>query len=395
LIRATSLRVAFLTHSYPRFSGDAAGSFLLTLAQALVAHDVLVDVLAPAAQGLAAHEVLDGVPVHRFRYAPRSWETLAYTGTMAETVAGSLTGKAALLGYIYAQARTTRALVQRLSIDVVHAHWWFPAGLAATVRARRGRPLVVTMHGSDVRLAARKSWAHPLFRRVMRRAASTTTVSTWLADQARAMAPEARPIVAPMPVNTALFEPGPRDKRAANELLFVGRINEQKGLRVLLEALARARSEARLHVVGDGPDVNPLREYAATLGIAPRLTWHGTLPREKLVPLYQRASAVVVPSVDEGLGLVAVEAQLCETPVVAFASAGLLDVIKHGDTGVLVPAKDVASLAASIDSVLADGALQRSLGIAGRRQALATFSPDAVAAGHAALYRRLVPHAAP
>lgn len=355
---------------------------------------MLVDVLAPAAQGLAAHEVLDGVPVHRFRYAPRSWETLAYTGTMAETVSASLIGKAALAGYIYAQARATRALVQQLRIDVVHAHWWFPAGLAATTRARRGRPLVVTMHGSDVRLATRKTWAHPLLRHVLRRAASATTVSTWLAEQARRMAPESQPIVAPMPVNTALFEPGPRDLRAAGELLFVGRINEQKGLRLLLDALARARGPVRLHIVGDGPDVNPLHEYAATLGIAQRLTWHGALPRAQLVPLYQRASAVVVPSVDEGLGLVAVEAQLCETPVIAFASAGLLDVITHGDSGVLVPAKDVAALAATIDAVVADSGLRRSLGLAGRRQALARFSPDAVAAGYATLYRRVTSHAA-
>lgn len=392
-IQHTPLRVVFLTHSYPRTSGDAAGSFLLTLAQALLAQQVHVDVLAPAAAGLAAYEVLDGVPVHRFRYAPRSWETLAYTGTMAETVSASLSGKIALAGYLYAQSRATRRLVQRVAADVVHAHWWFPAGLAATRRACRNRPLVVTMHGSDVRLALRRASAHPLFRRVMRRAAAVTTVSSWLADHVRHMSPTTEPTVSPMPVDTALFEPGPAAARAAGELLFVGRLNEQKGLAFLLDALRSVRSAVRLHVVGDGPDAAALRERAGQLGLAQRVTWHGALPRASLVQLYRGASAVVVPSLDEGLGLVAVEAQLCETPVVAFASAGLLDVLSE-DGGVLVRPQDVAALAAAIDRVLTNPELARSLGSAGRRRALARFAPDAVASRYAALYRQVARDAA-
>ncbi|MGH7713215.1 MAG: glycosyltransferase, partial [Gemmatimonadaceae bacterium] len=195
--------MVFLTHSYPRFSGDAAGSFLLTLAQALASHDVLVDVIAPASAGLAAYSVLDGVPVHRFRYAPRSWETLAYTGTMAETVAGTFAGKLALAGYLVAEGRATRRLVRRLDAALVHAHWWFPAGLGVSApRRRQGLPLLITMHGSDVRLAASRRWAHAPFRRVMRSATAVTVVSSWLARQANAMASAVEPIVSPMPVNT-------------------------------------------------------------------------------------------------------------------------------------------------------------------------------------------------
>jgi glycosyltransferase involved in cell wall biosynthesis len=387
--------VVFLTHSYPRFSGDAAGSFLLTLAQALAAHDVQVEVVAPAAAGLAASEVLDGIPVHRFRYAPRSWETLAYTGTMAETVAATLSGKAALAGYLWAQGGAARRLVRHLTAAVVHAHWWFPAGLVASAPRRRdGRPLVVTLHGSDVRLAARRAWAHTLFRRVVRRASAVTVVSSWLAEQARGMAPGFAPLVSPMPVPTALFTPAARGQRARDELLFVGRLNEQKGLRLLLDALALMRRRAALHVVGDGPDAVALREHAAALGVAGRVAWVGQLPRHALVALYQRAAAVVIPSLDEGLGLVAVEAQLCETPVVAFASGGLTDIVSDGESGLLTPARDVAALAAALDRVLGDVPLQLALGTTGRTRALATFSPDAVAARYAALYRRLAAHAA-
>ncbi len=329
--------------------------------------------------------------MHRFRYAPRRWETLAYAGTMAETVARSFAGKAALAGYLIAQGRAARRVVRRHDAALVHAHWWFPAGLGAR---RATRPFVVTMHGSDVRLAVDRTWAHPLFRSVLRRAGAVTVVSRWLAEQARLAVPGLKPIVSPMPVNTSLFVPPPQGHRAPDELLFVGRLNEQKGLRLLLDAFAMMRQPAQLNVVGAGPDAAVLRERAATLGVGNRVNWLGPLPQKSLVSLYQRASAVPVPSLDEGLGLVAVEAQLCETPVVGFDSGGLADVIAHGETGLLIAPGDVAALAGALDRVLTDSQLRRTLGSAGRTAAMAVFSPDAVASGYAAIYRRLAGHAA-
>jgi glycosyltransferase involved in cell wall biosynthesis len=351
--------------------------------------------VAPASAGLAATEVLDGVRVHRFRYAPRRWETLAYTGTMAETVAQSFAGKAALAGYLLAQGWAARRVVRQLAAPVVHAHWWFPAGLVATrVPLPPSRSLVVTMHGSDVRLAAQRPWAHAMFRSVLHRADVVTAVSRWLADRAHSLTPGVRPVVSPMPVNTALFAPPSRHGRERDELLFVGRLNEQKGLRLLLDALAAMQRHARLGVVGEGPDAAALRAQATTLGVADRVTWHGALEQQKLAALYQRATAVVIPALDEGLGLVAVEAQLCETPVVGFDSGGLADVIVHDESGLLVAPGDSAGLARALDRLLTDSQLAGALGTVGRVRALEVFSPDAVAGRYADMYRRLVGHAA-
>ena len=360
---------------------------MLTLAQGLRAHDILVDVVAPAAAGLEAYSVLDGIPVHRFRYAPRSWETLAYTGTMAETVAGSFRGKLAMLGYLRGQGSALQRVVKQVGASLVHAHWWFPAGLAAK------RPFVLTMHGSDVRLAAQKRWAHPLFRGVLRRATAITTVSHWLATQVQEIMPVVEPIVAPMPVNTALFASTP-SARSSDEILFVGRLNEQKGLHFLLHAVAAMRQRARLTVIGEGPNADKLRQQAAALGIGDRVSWNGNVSRDALAQLYQRATVLAMPSVNEGLGLVAVEAQLCGTPVVAFASGGATDVIVDGASGLLVPAKDVAALAAALDRVIADRDLQDSLGATGRVQARMNFGPEAVAARYATLYRTALRNAA-
>ena len=378
------MRVLFLTHSYPRTSGDAAGAFLLHLAGALKAQDVEVTVIAPAGDDLPADEVLDGIPVHRFRYAPRRFQRLAYTGQMAEEVKRSLSAKFALLGFLGSSFASGARIRREFNPSLVHAHWWFPGGLVGSwVSSLAGIPLVTTMHGTDVRLAMGNGLARSLLRRVLSQSGAVTTVSSWLAGQVKTMAPDSNPIVSPMPVATHLFTPG--GTRHARRLLFVGRLNAQKGIALLLDALAAMREPAELDVIGDGTDREALREQAARLGIGSRVHWHGALPQPRLLDFYRAATALVVPSREEGFGLVAVEAQLCETPVVAFASGGLSDTIDDGATGYLIPPGDARALASTLDLVVSsEGRFE--VGKAGRQSALARFAPDSVARRYRKLY---------
>jgi glycosyltransferase involved in cell wall biosynthesis len=215
---------------------------------------------------------------------------------------------------------------------------------------------------------------------------ATTSVSHWLAEQAHGIAPAQRvPAVAPMPAATDLFSPGPGRER--DRLLYVGRLNAQKGIELLLRALAEMRRSVRLDVIGDGADAELLRSLAASLGVADRTTWHGALPQDHLAPFYRRAAALVVPSREEGLGLVAVEAQLCETPVVAFDSGGLRDIVENQATGILVKDFESQALATAIDDLLDKPERANELGKAGRRAALRVFAPDAVARSYASIYR--------
>ncbi len=348
-------------------------------------------VLAPASKGLAPQDTIDGISVHRFRYAPVSWQTLAYTGTMAEQVSHSLRGQIALAGMLLRGTMAVRRDVTTIAPDVVHAHWWFPGGVLAT-GAPATLPIVTTLHGSDVRLARRKSWAAPLFRRVITKSAAVTAVSGWLADEARAMAPSLHAAVEPMPVNVELFTPG--GARHLSRFLFVGRLNAQKGIGVLLEALAAGTSGASLDIVGDGPDRTSLEARAAALGIGSRLAFHGPRSQEQLVSLYRAATAVIIPSEDEGLGLVAVEAHLCEAPVIAFRSGGLTDIVSDGSSGLLTPPGDVRALSAAMEGLLARTDRGATFGRAGRVAALARFTPAVVAARYRAIYDRVASRAA-
>ena len=383
------MKVLFLTHSFPRFVGDAPGSFLLRLAVALREGGTDVRVVAPAARDLAPREDISGIHVERFRYAPRSRETLAYTGNMAQDVAGSFTAKMVLSSFIGSEL--IRSAWERRSFkpDVIHAHWWFPSGVVGMALASMtARPLVTTLHGTDLRLAKQIKASRSVFKAVVRKSSAVTAVSSWLASEASALAGGIDIDVAPMPVATEKFEP--RGEHHANRFLFAGRLNRQKGLDALLRAFASMRGVAMLDVVGEGANAAELKLLASQLGVSDRVVWHGQLKQPELVKHYQSATAVVVPSIDEGLGLVAAEALLCETPVIAFRSGGLTDVIEHEKTGILVTPGETGELAQALDVVLEYPERAREMAREGRASALRNFSPDKAAARYADIYRKAV-----
>jgi len=400
--RAT--RVLFVTHNVPRFEGDAAGSFVLRLAVALQSAGATVDVIAPGAAGLDSEETLEGVRIQRVRYASDARMTLAYAGNMAEQVMASWGGKLALLGMLRAMRRAVRTQLDAAAragapYDIVHAHWWFPSALALW-RARRAGdpPLLITMHGSDVRLAQRTAPAHPVMRAVLSQAAMCTAVSGWLAETARRIVPEASIAVSPMPVDARHFTPPADPSALRSGILFVGRLNAQKGLADLFDAMGspamraddaqRDGAPTSLDVVGDGPDGEALKARAIALGLADRVRWYGALPQPALVPLYQGASVLAIPSREEGLGLVAVEAQLCGTPVVAYADGGLIDVVRPDHGGTLVTVGDTRALGEALARLLADETAARVLGMTARHDMLARFSPEAAADRYLTHYRQ-------
>ena len=376
----------FLTHSFPRYTGDAAGSFILRLASALTDADIAVRVITPSASGLASVERVGQVEVVRFRYAPRRFESLAYAGNMASQVRESWGARAALAGLLLSELAVALRHVRGFTPDLIHAHWWFPNALVGDLTRRITRtPMVTTFHGTDIRMARAYPASRGAFRGVVRRSVAVTAVSRWLADQAYDMS-GVMPIVAPMPVDTHSLTP-PRGTVRAGRLLFVGRLTVQKGVDLLLHALAGLPSEIGLDVVGDGDERARLESLAQSLGVSDRVAWHGAKPGHALAAYYRAAAAVIVPSLDEGLGLVAVEAHLCETPVVAFASGGLTDVVEDGVTGILVQQREPAILAAAVTSLLARPDRGAALGRAGREWALSRFDPAVVARRYIDIYQ--------
>ena len=385
------MKALFLTHAFPRERGDPVGSFVLRLAVLLREEGIDVSVLAPHTPGYPVIDDVEGIRVERFRYGPERMETLAYTGTMIAQVKRNPVAMAALVGMVAAGAAATAHVARRDAVDLVHAHWWFPSGFAAALAwGARGHAQVTTLHGSDISAARVAPPAASGFRYTLRHSRQVTCVSRWLADEARALAPDEDPHVAPMPVDGALFHP-PSDERARDRLLFVGKLNAQKGITPLLRALSLMHHRPELDVVvGPGSDEGPSRRLAHDLGLAGQVRWHAMMPQSKLAALYREVTALVAPMIGEGLGLIAIEAALSGLPVVAANSGGLRDVVVEGKTGFLVPPADPAALSIALDALLSREDQGAALGAAGREHALATFAPEAVARRYAEIYRHAV-----
>ncbi len=112
------MRVLFVTHNIPRFSGDVAGSFVLRLARALTDRGVTVDVIAPATNEQVGDDIVDGIRIRRVRYAADM--TIAYGGTMAEAVASSNRGRLAFVGLFRALRKAAITFVNDVDLARLH-----------------------------------------------------------------------------------------------------------------------------------------------------------------------------------------------------------------------------------------------------------------------------------
>jgi glycosyltransferase involved in cell wall biosynthesis len=185
------------------------------------------------------------------------------------------------------------------------------------------------------------------------------------------------------------IEPGLEPEPYADEaprLLCVGRLIPIKGHDVLLRAVARARRVVRdltLDIAGSGPLETELRAQAAELGLGDAVRFLGQVAS---VP-YEESAVVVVPSLGEGFGMVALEAMERGRPVVASDVGGLPEIVADGETGLVVPARDPDALAWAIAELAANLPRSAALGAAGRARALADFRQERCTDRHEELYR--------
>lgn len=367
------MRVVFLTHNYPRWPGDLSGSFLGTLAAALVRRGIEVRVVAPSDGGQGGEEEVGGVHVRRVRYASARGETLAYRGTMASAL-GAPGGWRALAGLWRALRRAAREEVAA-GADLIHAHWWVPAGLATPPDV----PMVLTTHGTDAAMLRTSRLARRLARPVFARARVVTAVSRELAGWVQNATGRhiSATHVHPMPVDTATWP----WTTGGGGTIVVSRLTPQKRINLAIETtafLASCGHDLPLTIVGDGPERDTLERQVERLGIAPFVRFAGAVPPSEVVGFLGRADVMLFPAQGEGFGLAAAEALMAGVPVVAcWDGGGLLDVVPETGAGRLTLPSAEALSDATLD-LLQDAdrlGLARLVGESWR----ARLSPDHVA----------------
>jgi glycosyltransferase involved in cell wall biosynthesis len=323
-------RVTVFTTSYPRDENDFAGRFVYDLVEKVRSRGMEVDVVRPGA--FTAFGERGGV-VESFRRRPWRAPRVLWSMRKALVTAGR-------------------------DADVVHAHWL----ASALVAPAAGKPVVLTLHGSgsagrfeDLQVMAR--WPR-VAGALLRRARIVIAVSEPLAEAARrAGAADVRWIPNGVEVPAEVGE-----EAKPPEILFVGRLSPEKGIRELVEAMRGMN----LVVAGDGP----LRS------LVPNAL--GFVSHKHVERLLGRAAVVVIPSHREGLPMVLLEAMAHGRPVVASRVGGIPSMVEDGHTGILVEPGNPAALRAAIERLLDDPDSRRRLGEAGREKVAELCSWDRV-----------------
>lgn len=266
------------------------------------------------------------------------------------------------------------------SADVVvaHGHTFPTTALAALAARLAGRPFVLVQHApwivyGPVLDGVQRIVDRAVGRRVIGAASAVVCVSEHTARYVRSIVLTAPVSVVPNGVDPERSFSGPdsgirmEDRTTRPVVLFVGRLVERNGWRVLVEAWRRSGlgGRAELHLVGCGPDEGALREATQDL---PGVVLLGAVADDVLIDRYRSAHVVVVPTLTGvGFGLTAAEALARGTPVIASDEGGLREVVRHEVDGLLVAPGDPDTLAAAIARVVEDEDLHALLSAAARQ----------------------------
>jgi glycosyltransferase involved in cell wall biosynthesis len=392
------LKVCVIGSTYPRHHDDPLVPWLREAVGRMALRGHEMTVVVPSFKGLPSHAI-DGVRVLRFRYAPRAIESLTHDQGAPNKLRNPLYNLLAP-PYIASGAAHLSFWAARHGFDVLHVHWPFPHSvLASLALKRRGIATVATCHGAELALARRNR----VIARVLRRSLLTADALSCNSSHTRAeieglCGRSAVPTV--IPYGATVASTGPlRDWSTSREeatLLFSGRLIQRKGVDYLIRALPRILEQrpVRLLITGEGDRKAEWERLATRLGLGERVQFLGFVSASRLAELYHRCDLYVHPAIfddandTEGLGVSLIEALFHRCPVVASSVGGIVDVIKHEQTGLLVPERDEGALAAAILRILGDSALARRLGEGGGLFAERHFDWDRITDETEDLYRR-------
>lgn len=295
--------------------------------------------------------------------------------------------------------RDVERIMDEFRPDIVHTHC---TGIISNMTLQTASPHVLTVHGLiDQEKKAWRGWQMRvrglilgfIERRVLKRADHAIAVSPYVAHYLRSRSnAECRMIFNPIDQrfldtdpDMLRINPGTGTTATADTILVVASLAPRKGIHHLIDAVAQLIRDGiavRLSIVGAVVEPDYFQELSRQVKdrqIEAYVSFRGALDIDELMREYHSCSLFVLPSAEESLGLVLLEAMAAGKPVIASRVGGIPDIVTDGQNGVLVAYGDPSALASAIKTVLTDTKLQSRMGANGRAYVMATFSPAAIA----------------
>lgn len=297
--------------------------------------------------------------------------------------------------YDLALASKMRELMVGPGLDILHVHYAIPHSLCAHL-ARSMVPncttkTVTTLHGTDITVVGNDEAYRDVTRFGIEHSDRVIAVSQFLSEATVSLFGTEKPIdVIPNFVDSSRFRPSEKAKSAPFMVAHVSNFRPVKRPIDVIQAFIKIRRavDARLTLVGDGPELQGCLDLAKEHGVADDIICTGTI--NDVVPPLSSADLLLQPSGSEAFGLAALEALACEVPVVGYRVGGLPDVVVDGETGYLVPFKDIDQLAKRSIEILSSDAARQKMGLRGRERATRLFSVERCVQLHEKLYMEML-----
>jgi N-acetyl-alpha-D-glucosaminyl L-malate synthase BshA len=304
--------------------------------------------------------------------------------------------------YTLSLATTMSEVAVRCSLDILHVHYAIPhaasAYLAKKMVGRDNLKIVTTLHGTDITLVGQEPSFFPMTRFLIEQSDAVTAVSTFLKEETIKVFGTGHAIeVIPNFVDARVFKPrdlGALRARFAPQgeklLVHASNFRKVKNVGAVVEVfrdVARA-VPSRLLLIGDGPELGGIRDLVAAEGLTGQVDFLGQVDSlEDVLPV---GDLLLLPSLHESFGLVALEAMACGVVPLVTNRGGAGEFIQDGINGYLCDPHDVPGMAAVATKVLRDDHLRQEMAEEGRRDAAGDFGISCVVKQYLDLYDRLL-----
>ena len=377
--------------TFPRWENDTEPNFVFVLSRLLASHGHKVVALVPHFYRARKYEVMDNVKVYRFSYFfPSGLQKLCYEGGIFGNLKKHKIAVIQLPFLALFEFFNMARIIKKEKIDVIHAHWILPQGfLACLCRKLFKVPYIATAHAGDI-FPLKSRFFRYFTSLAVKNSDFCTANSSYTKKELEKISGEKSIEVIPMGVDLRLFgskneNAGLRKKFGIKKefILSVGRLAEKKGIKYLvmaMENIIKKFPEARLVIVGDGPERGNLETLVKNIGLGGNIIFAGKISNRNLPEFYATADLFVGPSIvtengdTEGLGVVFLEALASGTCVIGSNVGGIPDIIEHNRTGLLARQKDVKQLSDSITKLLLDKNLRKRLALNGQKKVRKMYS---------------------
>jgi len=392
-----------LASTFPRWKGDTTPSFVYELSRRLADKGRKIAALAPHSGKSAKYEKIDSIEIHRFQYfIPANLQKVAYGAGIIPNVKSSPLAMLQVPFFLLSEYIKASSLIRKYNPNIIHAHWLLPQGVIAAMLKKKDTKLIITIHGSDL-FPLKNLFFRAIQRNVLKNCDTCTVNSEATKNELLKRFPEFKDKVdvIPMGVDTKMFSKK-NIKLKFNEyknkkiILFVGRLNEQKGIDYLIKAMKIVNakiSNSILLIIGEGGYKKELQKIADNLNLD-NVEFLGGINQKELADYYNLADVFVLPSVTsrigtEGQGLVLLEAMACGTPVIGTETGGIKFMIRNNDNGILVKERSQDELGNAILKIFSDVKLRKKLSKNGIIFVKKNYSWEIVAEKFDEIYRKL------